>query len=66
MHDRNGALEEVRKGLFALTQLILGANTLMLAALPAILTPAEGSSDAAALSAFHHDVTARLEVGARV
>ncbi|KAJ3021762.1 hypothetical protein HKX48_007837 [Thoreauomyces humboldtii] len=37
IHDRNGAFAEVRKGLVNLTQLILGPNSLIQAALPEIL-----------------------------
>ena len=43
VHDRGGALADVRRGLFALSQLILGANSPVVAALPAVLTPAPGS-----------------------
>jgi len=62
IHDRGGAFVEVRKALFSLTQLILGASSLVLAALPAILTPAAGSADAAALAEFHTTTLAKLEV----
>ncbi|KND01992.1 tyrosine aminotransferase [Spizellomyces punctatus DAOM BR117] len=37
VHDRNGALEQIRKGLINLSQLILGPNSLVQAALPDIL-----------------------------
>ena len=39
IHDRNESLADVRKGLLKLTQLIIGANTLVQSAIPAILTP---------------------------
>lgn len=52
LHDRQGLLGDVRKGLFALTQLILGANSLVVGALPAILDPPPHSPEAASLAAF--------------
>lgn len=61
VHDRHGALEEVRKGLYALSQLILGACSLIVSALPAILAPAEGSEEASSLAKFHKDVVTQLE-----
>jgi aspartate/methionine/tyrosine aminotransferase len=62
LHDRHGILSEVRKGLFALTQLILGANSLVLSTLPSILTPAAGSADEVELKAFQEKVIKQLEV----
>ncbi len=43
IHDRNNILHEVRQGMYKLTTLILGPNTLMQAILPEILlnTPEE-------------------------
>lgn len=61
IHDRCGAFAEIRRGLFALTQLILGANSIAVSALPAILTPIPGSHEASLLQEFHRDVLARLE-----
>lgn len=61
LHDRHGIFGDLRKGLFALTQLILGASSLIVAALPSILAPAAGSADEAALAKFHADVVAQLE-----
>lgn len=62
VHDnRHGSFVEVRKGLFALSQLILGANSLVVSALPAILDPVPGSEDAASLAAFHASTLAKLE-----
>jgi tyrosine aminotransferase len=63
IHDRNGIFANVKAGLFALTQLILGANSLVLAALPAILTPST-PEDRDAMAAFHKDTIARLEENA--
>ena len=45
MHDRCGALADVRKGLYSLSQLILGANSLVVSVLSAVLCPAEGSKE---------------------
>jgi len=60
VHDRQGLFEEVRSGLFRMSQLILGANSLIQSALPALLTPAEGSADHAALQAFKADTMHQL------
>lgn len=65
IHDRHGAFADVRAGLFSLSQLLLGANSLIAAALPAILSPEPGSSDADELAAFHKDTLSRLEDHAR-
>ena len=57
LHDRGGALAGVWAGLLALTQLVLGANTLVQGVLPALLpAPAPGS----ALAAWRADTLARL------
>jgi len=64
VHDRGGALAEVRQGLKALSQLIMGANTVAQAALPRLLRPAEGSAEAAALGAWREDTLARLQAHA--
>jgi tyrosine aminotransferase len=61
VHDRSGALSGVREGLVNLSQLILGANSLVVAALPSILDPTEGSPEAASLSAFRAATIAQLE-----
>eukprot|EP00002_Diphylleia_rotans_P025637 TRINITY_DN5075_c0_g1_i3.p1 TRINITY_DN5075_c0_g1~~TRINITY_DN5075_c0_g1_i3.p1 ORF type:complete len:406 (-),score=96.47 TRINITY_DN5075_c0_g1_i3:234-1451(-) len=37
VYDRNGILADVRKGMLAMSQIVLGANTIMLASLPNIL-----------------------------
>lgn len=53
IHDKGtGRMKEVKKGLKSLTQIILGANSLIQAALPRLLTPAPGSQDEADLRAF--------------
>ena len=65
-HDTPGRhLTEVRKGVFSLSQLVLGANTLVLSALPAVLAPAPGSAEEAELAAFHRATLAQLAANAR-
>jgi hypothetical protein len=61
VHDRHGLFAGVRKGLMALSQLILGANSLIISALPAILAPQPGSADAESLARFQRDTIAQLE-----
>lgn len=58
VHDRGGVLDEVRAGLQKLSQRIIGSNTLVQGALPAILanTPA----------AFYEDTARRLQQHARI
>ena len=56
----------LRDGIAALAQMTLGPCTLLQAALPAVLTPAPGSADAAELAAFHADTCARLQEHADV
>lgn len=46
-------VSEIRAGLKSLSQIILGASSLIQAALPRILTPVPGSMDDLSLSAFH-------------
>ena len=64
IHDRNGAFTEVRKGLMKLTQLIIGANTLVQSAMPAILTP-EGASQKEEVEQNTRSMVAHLEVRTR-
>lgn len=66
VHDRNGVLAEIRKALFGLSQLILGANSLVTSALPAILTPTPNSADEVSLRAFHAKTLGLLQEHARV
>lgn len=61
IHDRHGAFADVKAGLFALSQLLLGANSLMASALPSILTPAAGSEDAKELQHFRESTISILE-----
>jgi len=48
-YDPIGVLSELREGFNRLTQLIVGANTLIQGALPQVLTPTEGTVEAASL-----------------
>ena len=52
VHDHNKLLEKVRQGFFRLSQLILGANSLVQSAIPAILTPKQGSPEEKSLIEF--------------
>lgn len=61
VHDRQGLLAHVRKGLLALTQLILGSCSLVVSALPAILDPVPGTAEAASLDAFRQNTISQLE-----
>lgn len=54
IHDRNDVFAEVREGLNSLSQLILGSNSLVQAALPEILNNTDPS--------FYHDTRVQLEV----
>ena len=64
IHDRNGALSNIRAGLTKLTQVIIGANTLAQSTLPAILTPNEANGDAASMRAHNTEYVSRLEAHA--
>jgi len=57
-------LSEVWKGALKLTQLIIGANTVVQPALKTILTPQPGSKDAKTLEAFHYETSKQLEKNA--
>lgn len=66
IYDPLQIFQDIRKGLFALSQLILGANSLILSALPAILTPIPDSDDAISLENFHLDTIEQLEDNAKL
>lgn len=67
LHDKGtGRLEDVRRGLRSLTQLIVGANSLVQAALPRLLTPDPGSADHAARDAYIYAYRALLLSNARL
>lgn len=52
LHDREGRLSEVKTGIKQLTQLIVGANSLVQFCIPRVLCPAEGSEDATSLANY--------------
>mmetsp|Transcript_7577 Transcript_7577/g.12223 ORF Transcript_7577/g.12223 Transcript_7577/m.12223 type:complete len:369 (-) Transcript_7577:26-1132(-) len=58
------ALHHVREGLFSLTQVIVGSNTLVQAALPSILDPPAGSSEEQELQKFQALTIAQLQENA--
>jgi tyrosine aminotransferase len=66
IHDRNDVLATVREGLMVLTQVIIGANTLIQSILPAILTPAAGSHPARELEQWRAATIAQLESNANL
>lgn len=64
LHDPVDALGELRDGFNRLTQLIVGANTLVQAAVPHVLCPVEGSAEAASLKAADEHYMATLQTNA--
>lgn len=66
VHDRNNLLKDIRSALYSLTQLILGANSLVLSALPAILTPEKGSEEEASMQQFRKRTVSQLEKHAQL
>lgn len=52
VHDRNDVLKDVRTAYFKLSQLILGASSLVVSAIPDLLTPTPGSAEEASLEEF--------------
>lgn len=65
VHDRAGLFADIRTGLFKMSQLILGANSLIQSALPMLLAPEAGSADAEALASFKAATQAQLAENAR-
>ena len=61
VHDRNDVLAPIRGGLIKLTQVIIGANTLVQSTLPNLLRQANGSLEAEAMKQFNADYVGRLE-----
>lgn len=49
----DGKLREIKRGLHSLSQIILGANTLIQSIIPKLLCPAPGSNEEKDLAAFH-------------
>jgi len=65
LHDPVGALADVRVGFGRLTQLIVGASTLVQSAIAPVLCPLVGSPAAASLIAADKEYMATLEANAR-
>lgn len=61
IHDRNGRLKDIKAGLNQLTQLIVGANSLVQACIPSVLTPEPRSKDAKSLAEYAHKYVQLLE-----
>ena len=61
LHDPIGVLDDLRDGLQRLTTLIVGANTIVQQALPAVLDPEPGSQDEADLKSSHSNYMRVLE-----
>ena len=59
------ALREVRSAILKLSQLIIGANTLVQACLPTLLTPPRDSEDARMLMAFQKKTVHQLATNAQ-
>eukprot|EP01035_Chromulina_nebulosa_P016941 gene16941-22433_t len=53
IHDTTNRFQLIRNGLKSLSQIILGANSLVQMSLPRVLTPTPGSADARSLASFH-------------
>lgn len=66
VYDRSGLLRDVKEGMIRLTQLILGCNTPIMAALPDILTPVKGSKEEDTLRQFRKDTIEQLEGNAKL
>lgn len=64
IHDKNDKLNDIRNGLKSLTQIILGANSLVQAAIPRVLTPIAGSNDEKSLGQFHTRYMSILQTNA--
>lgn len=52
VHDSENTMSEIRKGLKSLTQLIIGANSLVQLAIPSILSPIKGSKEDISIQKF--------------
>jgi tyrosine aminotransferase len=65
LYDPIDCLTDLRDGYNRLTQLIVGANTLIQGAIPAVLTPPEGSADAVSLAADNAHYVGTLETNAK-
>lgn len=61
VNDRHDVLKDVRTAYFKLSQLILGANSLVQSAIPDLLTPAPGSAEEQSLAEFKAHYFSTLE-----
>jgi hypothetical protein len=59
-------LLQVRTGIKALSQIVIGANALVQAAIPDVLTPVAGTDEAASLAKFNSDYLELLRNNAEV
>jgi len=67
IHEKGtGRFKEIRAGLKSLSQIILGANSMIQAAIPKILCPAKGSEDEKSLAEFHEKYMGILRSNAEV
>lgn len=68
MHEVSGnhRLDQVRTGIKALSQIVIGANALVQAAIPDVLTPVAGTDEAASLAKFNSDYLELLRNNAEV
>ncbi len=64
VHDRHNRLEDVRAGFFSLSQLTLGANSLVQSVIPAVLDPEPDSRASAQLDEFRRRYLGELESNA--
>ena len=61
VHDRNNVLAPIRGGSIKLTQVIIGANTLVQSTLPLLLRQSKDSLETEAMKKFNADYVGRLE-----
>jgi tyrosine aminotransferase len=64
VHDRNDVLAPIRGGLIKLTQVIIGANTLVQSTLPVLLRKSKDSLEAETMTKFNREYVGRLETHA--
>jgi tyrosine aminotransferase len=61
IHDRDGRLANLKNGIKQLTQLIVGANSVVQACIPSVLTPEKGSNDEKSLIQYGKEYVNLLE-----
>lgn len=64
VHDRAQELKGIREAYFKLSQLILGANSLIQSVIPDVLTPSPGTAEATSLIEFKKNLIGQLESNA--